>query len=185
MIRNVDLISYLPEFLHDYKELEKLLEAQQPEVQVLEDDTEVLKNNQFIISTDEQGIKKFENMLGITALDDDLLDNRIFRVLSRWNNAIPYTVAVLKQKLETLCGADGYLLEIYNREYRVKVRVALKSKKNYKMVGGMLKEVIPANMVIDLSLLYNQHETLNKYTHRQLAEFTHKQIRNEVLNSGN
>lgn len=184
MVREVDLISYLPEYLHGFRELKELMRAQQPEVQALEDATEVLKNNQYILSADGQGIRKFETMLGVTALDDDTLENRKFRVLSRWNNAIPYTVPVLKRKLEDLCGEGGYLLEIFHAEYRVKVRVALASKKNYRITEEMLGEVIPVNMEVDLSLLYNQHKTLGKFTHRQLAAFTHRQIRNEVLKDG-
>lgn len=185
MIRKVDLISYLPEYLHGYKELGKTMEAQQAEIQKLEDIIEELKNNQFIISADEQGIKKYETMLGVIALDDDTLENRKFRVLSRWNNTIPYTVFTLREKLENLCGKDGYILKVMNKEYRVLVRVSLISKKNYRMVEEMLNEVIPANMVIDLSLLYNQHITLGKFTHRRLAAYTHSQIRNEVLPNGN
>lgn len=181
MIREADLISFLPEFMRGYLELRKLLSAQQGEVQALEDMTEILKNNQFILSADEQGIEKFETMLEIAALDDDSLENRRFRVLSRWNNAIPYTEQVLRNRMDTLCGADGYSLEIQNQEYRIKIRVALKSKKNYKMVEEMLKETVPANMVLDLSLLYNQHKTLKQFTHRQLSAYTGKQIRNEVL----
>ena len=83
-----------------------------------------------------------------------------------------------------LCGEEGYVLELLNLEYKVKVRVALKSKKNYRMVEGLLGEVIPANMEIDLSLLYNQHKTLRQFTHGQLTAYTHNQIRNEVLNDG-
>lgn len=184
MLREVDLISYLPEFLHGYKELEKTLKAQQQEVQILEDITEELTNNQFIISADAQGIKKYEAMLGIEVLDDDTLENRRLRVLAKWNNAIPYTTHALKKKLGNLCGEEGYVLELLNLEYKVKVRVALKSKKNYRMVEGLLGEVIPANMEIDLSLLYNQHKTLRQFTHGQLTAYTHNQIRNEVLNDG-
>ena len=40
MIREVDLVSYLPEFLREYIELKKILDVQQPEVQLLEDLTE-------------------------------------------------------------------------------------------------------------------------------------------------
>lgn len=65
--------------------------------------------------------------------------------------------------------------------YRVVVRVNLINKKNFSMVKEMLEEVIPANMEIDLSLLYNQHETLAKFTHKELAKYTHRQIREEVL----
>lgn len=164
--------------------MEKTLKAQQQEVQILEDITEELTNNQFIISADAQGIKKYEAMLGIEVLDDDTLENRRLRVLAKWNNAIPYTTHALKKKLENLCGEEGYVLELLNLEYKIKVRVALKSKKNYRMVERLLGEVIPANMEIDLSLLYNQHKTLRQFTHGQLTAYTHNQIRNEVLNDG-
>ncbi len=185
MIRNVDLISYLPEFERNYRELQELLKVQEPEIQGLDDLSEVITDNQFLVSANETGIKKFEAMLKVKPLDDDSLENRIFRMLSLWNNAIPYTEEVLREKLETLCGPGGYTLEILPDNYTVKVRVALISKKNYKMVGELLEEVVPANMVIDLSLLYNQHETLKEFTHMKLASYTHIQLRDEVLNNGN
>ena len=178
MIREVELKSYLPDFLQGYKELHEAMQAQNPE---LEDLIEVTRDNLFIISCNEQGIEKFERMLGIKALDEDTLDNRKFRILSKWNNAIPYTTKILHQKLETLCGKDGYELEILPEQYIVTVRVALKSKRNYEMVRNMLDEAIPANMMIDLSLLYNKHELLEQYTHGQLSMYTYKQLRNEVL----
>lgn len=184
MKREVELKSYLPDFLQVYKELCETLQAQNPEIQELEDLTETIKDNLFISCCDEQGIEKFERMLGLKALDGDTLDNRKFRVLSKWNNAIPYTMQVLHQKLETLCGKDGYELKIIPEQYIVVVRVALKSKRNYEMVRDMLDEVIPANMEIDLSLLFNKHELLGRYTHGQLSSYTYKQIRNEVLEDG-
>lgn len=185
MIREIDLMAYLPEYLKEYKELEKTLKAQQPEMQKLAETVECVKNNQFITTADEEGIRKFETMLEVTALDNDTLENRKFRVLSRWNNTIPYTASVLRKRLENLCGKDGYQLEIMHLESKMKVRVALTNKKNYGMVEEMLQEVIPANIWIDLSLLYNQHITLGKFTHRQLAAYTQKEVRNEVLNHGN
>lgn len=185
MNREIDLMDYLPEYLKEYKELEKTLKAQQPEIKKLAETVERLKNNQFITTADEEGIRKFETMLEVTALDNDTLENRKFRVLSRWNNTIPYTASVLRKRMENLCGKDGYQLEILHLESKVKVRVALTNKKNYGMVEEMLQEVIPANIWIDLSLLYNQHKTLSKFTHRQLAAYTQKEVRNEVLNHGN
>ncbi len=185
MNREIDLMDYIPEYLKEYKELEKTLKAQQPEIKKLAETVERLKNNQFITTADEEGIRKFETMLEVTALDNDTLENRKFRVLSRWNNTIPYTASVLRKRLENLCGKDGYQLEILHLESKVKVRVALTNKKNYGMVEEMLQEVIPANIWIDLSLLYNQHKTLSKFTHRQLAAYTQKEVRNEVLNHGN
>lgn len=184
MIREVDLISYLPEYMQTYKEIREALLAQQPEIQKLEDTTENIQNNQFILYANEQGIERFEALLGVKAVDDDSLENRKFRVLSLWNNYIPYTTQVLHGKLETICGKDGYKLKVINEQYKVVVRVALKSKKNFKMVEEMLNIVLPANMIIDLSLLYNQHSTLLKYTHAQLKGKTHREVREEVLGNG-
>ena len=98
MIREIDLMSYLPEYLQEYKELEKALKAQQPVVQKLAEATERIKNNQFITTADEEGVRKFETMLEVTALDNDTLENRKFRVLSRWNNTIAETLGLQYQR---------------------------------------------------------------------------------------
>lgn len=184
MIREVDLVSYLPDYMQLYREIKEALHAQQPEIQKLEDLTETILNNQFILHCDEQGIEKFENLMGVKALDGDLLETRRFRVLSLWNNSIPYTRLVLLKKLETICGKDGYKLEILNNEYKVAVRIALKSKKSLKAVEEMLDTVVPANMIIDLSLLYNRYSMLAKFTFQQLKNKTYREIREEVLDSG-
>ncbi|MEG2372762.1 MAG: hypothetical protein RSB36_08290, partial [Hydrogenoanaerobacterium sp.] len=42
-------------------------------------------------------------------------------------------------------------------------------------------EVVPANIVIDLSLLYNKNETLSHFTNARLSKFTHKQLRETVF----
>jgi len=44
-----------------------------------------------------------------------------------------------------------------------------------------LQRVIPANMIIDLRLIYNQHLTLKQFTHAHLQTYTHNQLRNEVI----
>ncbi len=184
MIREVELVSYLPDTLQAYWELRESLKAQNPEIQELEDLTEVMKDNLFILRCNEQGIGRFEKMLGMRPLDSDTLENRRFRVLSLWNNTIPYTIPVLQNKLETICGKGGYSLTILSEQYTVVVRVALKNKRNIEMVKDMLDGVVPANMVIDLSLLYNRHKALGEHTHVQLSARTYGQLRNEVLENG-
>nr|WP_308742111.1 putative phage tail protein [uncultured Anaerocolumna sp.] len=181
MIRKVNLIEYLPQIVQDYREIKEVMTTENPEFQLVEDESEILMNNQFVETANERGIKRFEDMLGIKALDDDTLENRKFKVLSVWNNAIPYSIRALKQKLAVLCGEDGYSLNIEYSNYKITVRVSLISKKNFSQVEKMLNEVVPCNMIIDVNLLYNQHETLAKFTHKQLSSYTHEQLRNEVL----
>ncbi len=65
MIREVDLLSYIPDFLREYIEMSVIQEVIRPEIQMLEDETEVLFNNQFINSSDERNIKRYETMIKI------------------------------------------------------------------------------------------------------------------------
>lgn len=183
MIREADLLSYIPDFLKEYEEMRAVQEVLQPEIQRLEDETESVFSNQFISSSDIRSIKRYEKMLHIQPLPDDTLADRCFKVLSKWNRMIPYTKVTLRQKLSVLCGEDGFTLEIDPKKV-ITVRVALKSKRNFYEVREMLEEFVPCNMVMDLDLLYNQHSLLCKFTHKQLGAWSHRQIRNEVLING-
>jgi Uncharacterized protein conserved in bacteria (DUF2313). len=181
MIREIDLLSYLPALFQEIREMKTIMETENPEFQAVSDESEVVLNNQFINTCDVVGIKMFENLFGIQALDDDTLDNRKFRILSVWNNAIPYTAKVLRERLELLCGKGGYFLDIGYDSYKITVKVALVSKKNYDSVGNLLQNMVPCNMVIDLSLLYNQHLTLHQFTHAHLHNYTYGGLREEVI----
>ncbi|WP_164473089.1 putative phage tail protein [Clostridium sp. E02] len=183
MIRNVDLLNYIPYFLREFREMKMIQNVIQPEIQQMEDETEVLFKNQFIQSSDIQNIKRYEKMLDMYPLPNDTLKDRQFKVLSKWNRMIPYTKVTLNQKLAVLCGQDGYTLDL-DPDKVVTVRVALKSKKNFNEVKRLLEEFVPCNMGIDLDLLYNQHGLLKQFTHKQLSAWTYGQIRNEVLPYG-
>jgi len=41
--------------------------------------------------------------------------------------------------------------------------------------------MVPANIVITVELRYNQHLTLANFTHGQLGQHTHYDLRNEVI----
>ena len=72
-------------------------------------------------------------------------------------------------------------MQLQNTLYKLVVRVALSASKQYSEVEKLLKRTVPANMLIDLALLYNQHQTLAGFTHQQLSAFTHKELREDDL----
>ena len=51
----------------------------------------------------------------------------------------------------------------------------------YETVNAYLDGVIPMNLAIDLTLLYNQWIGLEKYTWAYLEQYTWGQLREEVL----
>lgn len=148
MIREVNLLSFLPEFVQEYREIKHIMNSEQPEIQKLEDETETIKNNQFILSCDIDGIARFENLLGITPKPDDTLDARKSRVITRWNDSIPYTYKGLKEKLNVMCGEGNYLLIPSFNEYGLEIVVSLPLSGQADELDYMLSYMIPANIVV-------------------------------------
>lgn len=176
------LIEYLPEFLRGFKEYEAILTvAEQPEMVELWKVEEDALNNQFIADATEYGVSRWEKILGIVPRSTDNLDVRKFSILTRINEQLPFTLTTLNEQFKTLCGEDGYEVTLDAANYTLTVKVALTAKKSLSDVGLLLKRITPANLIVNLSLKYNQHSIYTTFTHESLQNFTHEQLRNEVL----
>lgn len=185
MLYKRHLIDYLPEFLREVREYKAILtDAVEPEIVKLFQAIENALNDQFIETASEYGIARWEKMLKIVPKSTHTLDDRKFTILTKMNEQPPYTMEALKQKLEYLCGKDGYSVEVDAENFILKVRVALTSRNAFDDVCVLLERVVPSNMIIDASLMYNQHKAFAKYTYSQLSTYTHDQMRNEVMNNG-
>ena len=89
--RTIDLLGYLPDVLKDTKEMQAIMAAEMPEIQALWQACEDVLNDQFIVEATENGVARREKMLGISPFATDTLDDRKFRILSRYNEQLPYT----------------------------------------------------------------------------------------------
>lgn len=176
------LINYLPHFMQEYVEMQKIMEAEQPEVDLLWNAVENALANQFILEASESGVKRWESMLGVSPKDTDSLDERKFRILTLLNQEIPYTLRKLEQALTNLCGEKGFSIVVTAAEYHIEVRLALTNKNNYQEVVDVLKKMVPANMTQYVQIMYNTHNVLMQFTHEYLSAYTHEQLRNEVFN---
>lgn len=180
MIRQ--LIDYLPPVIRNVREYQAIMnDGEQGEVSALWDAVDAAFNDQFINSATLNGVERWENILGIKPKGTDTLDARKFRILSRLNEQLPYTLPVLKSILQSLCGEDGYSVEVQNELYTLKVKIALVAKSNFDDVDVLLRRVVPANMIIELELKYNTWGTLKDFTWGYLKTKTWKEIKDEVL----
>ena len=178
------LQDYLPPILLKTYEFPLLCDTEQPEIDRLRDAADAVLDAQFISTAGETAIARYEKIFGITPMDTDTLAERRFKVLAKINAQLPFSVRRLRQQLATLCGADGYKLEVNGAVYNLTVKVALTEKRNQQAVEELLADIVPANMVCTTSLLYNQHADMTRFTHAQLALLTHFEIREEVLPDG-
>lgn len=179
---NRKLIEYIPEFLRDVKEYEAILTlAEQPEMVELWEAEENALKDQFIMDATENGVSRWEKILGIVPKKSDTLDERKFSILTRTSEQLPFTLTTLKEQLKSLCGEDGYEVGLDANNYTLTVFVALTSRSSFNDVDSLLKRVVPANLIINLSLKYNQQNAVSTFTHGGLRKFTHEQLRNGVM----
>ena len=149
MIREVDLVSYLPPFMQSYKEPVAALEAENPEFSLMWSATDRCLRNRFISTADEYGISRFEKMLKIYPTADDTLESRRSRVQSKWFNTIPYTWKVLLQKLLVLCGdSDFEVTGDFKTGYTLYIDTDLELYGQVEELENIINTMIPENLVV-------------------------------------
>ena len=150
MIRQVDLVSYLPPFMKAYKEPVAALDAENPEFYLMWSAVDRVLRNRFIETADEYGLSRYEKMLGIYPSAEDTLESRRSRVRSKWFNKIPYTMTTLLSKLEVLCGDTDFILtHNFNVGYTLTIQTALEKFGQVEELESILREMLPENIVVE------------------------------------
>ena len=120
-------------------------------------------------------LKTLQDAINSGASEQDLttLRNALTTHLANDTNHVKYAAdtGTANAKVVTINVADKTL----------KVKIELTVKGMFQAVEEMLERITPQNMVLTVELRFNQHSLLTKYTHAELAVFTHEQLRNEVL----
>lgn len=151
MIKTPDLIAYLPPIIQELRELQAITNAENPEFQLIFDTSEQVLKNQFINDCDLDGIKRYEDILNIKPSLNDTMESRKFRVLSRWNDKMPYTWNSFLKKLDSLCGEGNYTISLDNGIYTIYLETHIGIYGGLDEIYNLLNEVIPCNLVVNIT----------------------------------
>ena len=170
-----------PPIIQELEEFQKIAEIEEAFFERLKQEIQNIVDDQFIQTATENGIARREKILKISPFADDTLETRRFRMQGLWADKLPYTYRVLLERLDSLCGPDGYVIELNAGEYNLNIKIELTRKRMFDEVVKISRQMVPANIVITVELRYNQHITLANFTHEQLSQYTHNQLRSEVI----
>lgn len=176
------LLQYLPQYMQEYVEMQKIMNAEQPELDDAWDGVSNVWDNQFLSTATAEGLSRWEKMLDVSPKPTDTLDERRFRIFALLNQQLPYTMPKLRETLTRLCGEDGWSIILQANIYKMYVRLGLQNQSNFNEVQKILSKMVPANMIADIKL-FNTYDILNEFTHGYLKEggYTYEEIRKEVL----
>lgn len=150
IMRQVNLYSYLPDFMHDYKELKVVLNIENEYLTKQWKEIKRAFDNTFIFTTDIEGIRIFEKMIGIEVPKGLTLAERQRNVYLKWNENTRYTWKWLIKYIDIYYSGTKTkgTPVLYNNEYRLDIR--LKSAINFNNYDyELFKDLrvkIPANL---------------------------------------
>ncbi len=170
------LIDYLPPYMREYLEMRQICESEDPEILTLKNGLNGIKNELFTETAVDEGLKRLESILGITASEGEGTEYRRFRILSK----LLLSCGGLTQCLDALIDDGDYSIRLDCEALTLSVRLPLKNSMYLASVREMLDRTVPVNITLTVSLLYTKHGELKKYTHGELGDYTHKQIKEEL-----
>ena len=145
--RTVDLWEGLPPYLRQFREMEKLLEAERPEVQALVHNTLYLLDNLFIETAEDMGLKRFEKLVQIYPSPNDTIETRRKNVLAAWYSYDLYTLYNLKKRIEMLQGNQHHSISWDETDnFTLHLIVDLSQDGQIDYLYKMLEIMLPANI---------------------------------------
>lgn len=185
MARKADVLSYLPPVLQDVYEMQAVSQAENSELSRLWQGAEDAMNDQFVETATENGVSRWEKMLLLSPKGTDTLPERKFRIQSALSGRLPFTVWALREQLDGLCGPGNYALTVDHPNFKVTVLLALAAQENYDTVCDLLRKMLPANLQVEISLMYNRYGYLSSWPHGMLNPYSHKLLKtSEVIKNG-
>lgn len=156
MSKTVNTLSYWMPILQKIKEFQEIAKTEDVELNLLYAEAESVLKNMFIDSSDEYGVSRLEKIIGITPDTEDTLEQRKFRILSRWNDRVPYTDRELYNRLLNLCGEGNFtILENYT-EYELDIITVIGVVGGFDETCRILDLMLPCNLVVTISNVLNE-----------------------------
>ena len=150
-IREPDLRWYYPSVVANAKEFEALAAIENPELCTLWKELWQTFSNSFVMSTDINGIKRWEDMLGVTPKPDSTLLDRQRKILAIINASVPYTERKLISILDALIGEGAWEMDLNTVAETLGITVNLGKSNAVNGVLSFLRSIIPANIGMSMT----------------------------------
>ncbi|WP_074438609.1 YmfQ family protein [Clostridioides difficile] len=149
MDKEINLISYLPQILQDKEEYEKIFNADNKEIKTLNDKLDDVLNDQFLENLTISGVKRWEKIMSIVPKSNESLEDRRFRIFSKYISKLPYSERFLRNWLDSIVGEGNYELTVNNATYNIHLESDARNQDWFNEVHSFVSNIKPCNMTLD------------------------------------
>jgi len=161
------LIKHLPLFMREIKEISAIMQAEDNELNAVSEAVRDSLDRSFIMFTDSQGLECWKRLFGVSTRE---------AVCEKLSDKLSYTYNSLKSTLAMLYG-NGLSVETDYANYTVRVFLQMKLENSFASIQRLVRERIPANMKLEVIMVFTKHRDLKSFTHGGLRNYTHLQIK--------
>ena len=144
----MNLKKYLPDWYSGVKEFDILLDIEEESFNLLKSEIDKAKENQWIVTADEQTISQHETIFNIISNPlTETLSFRRQRLLNRLQSTPPFTIKYLIGRLNQTFGSQNYTLIIDYENYQMLIETASENANWFNEVQAIIHKIKPANLV--------------------------------------
>ena len=118
------LLAQLPEYFRGILDFRALMDTEQITLDEAADAILQVQKNFFVQTCDTPTLEQWEKILNLTAVAGDTVEFRRWRILTRLNLRLPYTLPQLRIYLDNLLGTANYRLALDYAGHSLVVEVA-------------------------------------------------------------
>lgn len=168
---------YIPKILEENDTMNSIYSTQEDEINKLNQTSmDVFKNN-FIQTANLNGIQKYENMLKIKSDNSFDLEYRRKKVWDKLIYRPPFTRQRFQSILERIWGKGNFVFDIHPNEFEVIIDVWTDNAEYYLLYSKMIRDVIPANLYMILSIKYTYMFLSKHYNYNKMGqELTYQEL---------
>jgi len=174
-----NMIDLIPRVLREVRDFQCLMVVYQTAFEDLWRCERETEDNFYLESAEEPGIRHWERILGLTKHTGLSLDVRRQRIAAQIRKTPPYCWNTLMIVLEVLTGSPAAFTARLGG-FTLMLHLHAPWRSFGDAVYHLVRQMIPANIALELTLGFNTHRDLSRKTHRMLGVYTHDQLRSEV-----
>lgn len=167
---------YIPKVLQDNDTMDSIYSTQEDEIELLHKSSMDIFNNNFVQTSNLKGVRKYEEILKIKSDISFDLEYRKQKILDKLTYKPPFTRQRLQSILERIWGVGNFLFEISPDKFEVIIDIETTNPSYYIEYSKIIRDVIPANLYLILSLQYTYLFLNRNYTYESLETLDYEEL---------
>lgn len=153
---------YVPKLYKNNTEMINIIDSEEEEFEEgIKQDIDNTFNNTFALKANEEGLRRYEALLGIT-LDEnkDNLEYRRARILSKLGTSGVLTRKWLEENLTSLVGKNNYQIDLDTMNYLLNINISDVYSNTASTLFNIYRPLIPSNLELFVNLFDNINNNL-------------------------